>query len=337
GLIEMIGQQIRLQALAIADTNRDGWISLEEARGKRCLISNLPEGADGERTTIDYGSFEDLDGDGKPDLNPAFNPIYVDREGQRTLSARNLIFPGVAGYPFEFQCYGFGHLYMPFRPPVSTTLRSFIATPFDIHMGLQPFDPTTLNDPDGDGFAQVSNPGCLQCVTAAGKDRGAMRGPTGISKDDPDRDGYCEEITEGDLDVAEWYLLNHPAPARSQISAEVRQGEKLFKAVGCASCHVADWHLPAADMTNKDYTKQHCGDRRFFELQVGWNDTRDRLEGKLVMLADKKGGAWAPRMQEYTVRGIYTDFKYHDMGEAFYQMQFDGTVIKKWRTAPLWG
>jgi hypothetical protein len=25
------------------------------------------------------------------------------------------------------------------------------------------------------------------------------------------------------------------------------------------------------------------------------------------------------------------------VGEAFYQMQFDGTIVKKWRTAPLWG
>ena len=51
---------------------------------------------------------------------------------------------GVAGYTFEVQCFGFGHMNLPYRPPVSTTLRSFIATPFDIHMGLQPFDPTTL-------------------------------------------------------------------------------------------------------------------------------------------------------------------------------------------------
>jgi len=39
GLVEMIGLQMRLQALAIADTNRDGWISKEEARGKRCVLS----------------------------------------------------------------------------------------------------------------------------------------------------------------------------------------------------------------------------------------------------------------------------------------------------------
>jgi hypothetical protein len=337
GLVEMIGQHIRLQAMAIADTNRDGWISREEAKGKRCVITNLPAGVDGDRVEIDLGSFEDLDGDGRPDLNPILNPIYVDKDGLRIAFARDLNFPGVAGYKFEVQCFGPGHLYMPFRPPVATTLRSFTATAFDIHSGLQACDPTTLNDPDGDGWAQVSNPGCLQCVTAAGKDRGAVRGPTGISKDDPDRDGYCEEITEGDLDVAEWYLLNHPAPARGQITPEVKRGEALFKQVGCAACHVPDWHLPAANPGARDYTQRHDGDRRLFELQVGYNDRAERLEGKLVMLADRKGDRWLPRRGAYTVRGLYSDFKYHDVGEAFYQMQFDGTVIRKWRTLPLWG
>lgn len=337
GLIEMLGQQIRLQAMAIADTNRDGWISPEEAKGKRCVISNLPPGVSGERVEIDLGSFEDLDGDGRPDLNPIFFPIYVDKEGKRIAAARDLRFPGVAGYKFEVQCFSPGHLYMPYRAPVSTTLRSFIATPFDIHMGLQAFDPTTLTEPLGDGWALVSNAGCLQSVTAAGKDRGAVRGPTGISLDDPDRDGYCEEISEGDLDMAEWYLLNHPAPGRGPITDEVRRGEKLFTSIGCASCHVADWHIHAAQPQAKDYTQRYDGDRRFFELQVAHNDSTDRLEGKLVHLSDRKNDHYLPRRQAYTVRGLYTDFKYHDVGEAFYQMQFDGTVIKRWRTAPLWG
>ncbi len=243
GLVEMIGQQIRLQALAIADDNRDGWISPEEAKGKRCVLHNLPEGVEGDRAEIDYGSFEDLDDDGKPDLNPLFSIIYVDKDGKRLAQAKDLRSPGVAGYTFEVQCFGFGHLAEPGNPPVSTTLRSFIATPFDIHMGLQAFDPTTLDDPDGRGFSKVSNAGCQQCVTAAGKDRGRKRGPTGISLDDPDGDGYCEEISEGDLDVAEWYLLNHPAPGRGEVTAGVRRGEALFKQVGCAACHVADWHL----------------------------------------------------------------------------------------------
>ncbi len=337
GLTEMIGLQLRLKAMAIADENRDGWISFEEAKGKRCVIKTVPDGVDGDGAEIDFGSFEDLDHDGKPDLNPLFNPIYVDRNGKRIAFARNLRAEGVAGYTFEVQCYGFGHLYMPFRPPVSTTIRSFIATPFDIHSGMQAFDPTTLTQSNDQGFAQVSNAGALQCVTAAGKDRGAMRGPTGISLDDPDRDGYCEEITEGDLDVAEWYLLNHPAPARGQITDEVRQGERLFRQAGCTGCHVPDWHLHAANPTAKDYTQRYDGDRRFFELKVGYNEKTERLEGKLVYLSDRRDGRTVPRRAAYTVKGFYSDLKYHDVGEDFYQMQFDGTVVKKFRTSPLWG
>src|SRR5215472_19363019 len=61
------------------------------------------------------------------------------------------------------------------------------------------------------------------------------------------------------------------------------------------------------------------------------------MEGKLVYLAEKRGKRWLPKRDAYTIRGIYSDFKYHDVGEAFYQMQYDGSLIKKWRTPPLWG
>src|SRR5207245_5891619 len=155
---------------------------------------------------------------------------------------------------------------------VSTTLRAFTATPFDIHSGLQACDPTTFTSSQGNGLALVSNAGAQQFVTEAGKDRGAVRGPTGISKDDPDRDGYCEEISEGDLDMVEWYLLNHPAPARGKISRDVVVGEKLFHKAGCATCHLADWHLFAFNLGAKDYTQRYDGDRRFFDLQVAYND-----------------------------------------------------------------
>src|SRR4029079_7118417 len=75
GLVEMIGLQLRLKALALADTNRDGWISRAEMGvAPRCGIADLPGGIDGPRQAIDYGRFDDADGDGKPDLNPVFNP-----------------------------------------------------------------------------------------------------------------------------------------------------------------------------------------------------------------------------------------------------------------------
>ena len=336
GLMEMIGLQMRLEALAIADTNCDGWISFEEAKGKRLILANLPPGTPG-RVEIDYGSFEDLKGTGFPDLNPIFYPIFVDKNGQRIAFAKNLNYPEVAGYTFEVKVFGFGNLYLPFRPPLPGTLRGFSSAPFDIHSGLQAHDPTTYTSPNKDALALVSNAGAQQFVTAAGKDRGGMRGPTGISLDDPDRDGYCEELSEGDLDVTEWYLLNHPAPARGRITPDATQGEKLFHAAGCASCHVPDWHLHAYNPAAKDYTQRYDGDRRFFDLQVAYNDKNERLEGKLVSLADKVGKRTLPKRGAYTVRGVYSDFKYHDVGPEFYQMQYDGTMVKKWRTTPLWG
>src|SRR6516165_2164963 len=149
GLIEMIGQHMRLAALAIADDNRDGWISFEEARGKRCVLYNQPEGVGGEVFALDFGSFEDRDGDGYPDLNPVFYPVFVDKDGKRIASANSLKYPGVAGYTIQVQVFGFGHLYAPFRPPVPTTLRAFSAVPFDIHAGMQACDPTTHTCPDG--------------------------------------------------------------------------------------------------------------------------------------------------------------------------------------------
>ena len=50
---------------------------------------------------------------------------------------------------------------------------------------------------------------------------------------------------EGDLDAVEWYLLNHPAPTRGRITADAVVGEKLFSKIGCATCHIPDWHLHA--------------------------------------------------------------------------------------------
>ncbi|MBI1830760.1 MAG: hypothetical protein HYR84_04835 [Planctomycetes bacterium] len=349
GLVEMIGQQIRLQAYAIADTSRRGWISKEEAKGKRLIIYNLPEGEPG-RIAIDLGSFE-MNEAGYPDLNPIIHPLFVDKNGQRVAYAANLKHPEVAGYQIDVQVFGWGNLYMPFRPPVQTTLRAFTSGPFDIHSGLQAHDPTSYTSPKRDAHALVSNPGCQQFITQATKDRGGVRAPTktglpGISLDDPDRDGYCEEISEGDLDVAEWYLLNHPAPARGRVTADVKAGEKLFSQVGCAACHVPDWHLLPSNPKARDYTERFDGDRRFFDLKVVFNEKAERLEGRVDYLANKvtsrerkrpEPERWVPKRGDFRIRGIYSDFKYHDIGEDFYQMQFDGSIVKKWKTAPLWG
>jgi hypothetical protein len=317
GLIEMIGQQLRMEIIRAADADGSGWISAAEAREKRCLIRPLTNGGD----LMDFGRFDDTDGDGWPDLNGIVHPVFVDEDGLRMPAARNLTTPGVAGFRVDVQVFGFAHLRAPHRPPLPSTVRAFAANTFDMHIGLQPCDPGGLEDDDGDGFSRPTNAGCPQPATITARDRGRVLTKTGVSTEDPDRDGWCHEISEGEMDVFEWYALNHPAPGRGEITDAVRRGEQHFHSAGCASCHTPDWELK----TGSGY----AGDRRFFDLEVGWQPERARLEGKLRMLGNKRAG--------FRVAGIFSDFRWHDMGEEFAQMQYDGTVVRLWRTTPLWG
>jgi hypothetical protein len=383
GLQEMIGEQIRALALEMVDRNRDGWISKAEAAGKRCVIANIPGRLDGEQQWLDFGRFDDLDGDGRPDLDFAFNITFVDARGQRMVWATGLNDPGVAGYTIQVMTFMAAGLPVKQFPGLPTTLRAFTAQAADIHQGQQIFD-DTLNTSGGvNGWAQVSLAGQRQFVTHASRDRGTRRrefvvstkslldpagkpvvlmnpeivGPPGyreanrwaaamhsakaakpakqtfhLSVDDPDRDGYVSELSEGDSDLLEWYQLNHPAPARGRQTERTRRGETLFAQIGCTSCHTPDWHLYA-----RDEKRGLAGDRRFFDLQVAYNDKTRRLEGRLIDLTTAVGDRRVPKYGEFTVRGVYSDFRYHDIGEKFYQTQFDGSVIKRWRTKPLWG
>lgn len=44
-----------------------------------------------------------------------------------------------------------------------------------------------------------------------------------------------------------------------------------------------------------------------------------------------------PGGKPFLVKGIYADFKRHDLGPAFWERNFDGTLQKRFMTEPLWG
>ena len=44
-----------------------------------------------------------------------------------------------------------------------------------------------------------------------------------------------------------------------------------------------------------------------------------------------------PQRQPFTVTNLYTDFKRHDLGPAFYERNYDGTLHTQFMTTPLWG
>jgi hypothetical protein len=362
GLVEMLGWQIRLKLLERGDADRDGWIAKGESDHVRAVVENLPpaavlpaESADrgsldtardrretpptGERISVDFGMFGDQDGDGRPDLNPVCFVWYVDQDGKRIPWARRLDDEGVAGYNFEVQVFGWGHgrAALAGRLPVLSTLRAFSANAFDLHAGLQAFDPTLNEEPAGDGFASVSLAGAQQFFTGRTRDRGTVRDARGVSRDDPDRDGELEELTEGDLDLIEFYQLNHPAPAEMERTPRRARGRGLFSSIGCVRCHVPDWHLEADNRQDPDPARRYVGDRRHFDLETAYNPDSGRLEGRLRRLTAVGTGGQEPRRDAFTVRGVYSDFVHHDLGPAFHQVQFDGSVIRQFKTPPLWG
>src|ERR1700720_3899930 len=78
GLLETMGMQVRAQALAAYDTNHNGYIDYPaETKGRRLVVEVAPG------VKVDYGSLDDLDGDGRPDLNPAILVMMVDKQGRR--------------------------------------------------------------------------------------------------------------------------------------------------------------------------------------------------------------------------------------------------------------
>lgn len=332
GLMDMIGIQTRLKILGQGDLNRDGWLARTESQGVRILVPPTATAA-----PIDFGTFGDPDGDGKPNLNPVLVPYYLNASGQWIPTATSLNDPGVAGYNFIMRHFGWGELFGGNQSHV----RVFFWGPFQNFKGIQTFDPTVNTDPDGDGLSGVSNAGAQQFAIFSTVDKGTNKIslPSGftVSLDDPDGDGHLEELTEGDADIGEWYLLNAPAPARIRPYGFSELGRRNFETIGCAACHVPDWQIEPADPFNADYTRRFAGDRRFFDLEVAWNKTAKRLEGKLVSLSRSEGLLTVPKRAGFLVEGVYSDFAFHDVGPNFYETQFDGSVIKQWRTAPLWG
>lgn len=341
GLVEMIAQQTRQKLLDLCDAERRGFIPKTADPAFRVLIRPTPASE-----PIDYGACGDADGDGWPDLNNVFRVWYVDDQGRRTFTDANgdgavdLRDASVAGYNFEMMIFGWGELTGAMAP----TLRTFYSEPADTHAGMQAHDPTTNNDSGTgrdrlafDGLAEVSNAGAQQFALHATPDRGVTLTAKGISRDDPDGDSVLHEISEGDLDLAEWFMLNAPAPAQLERTPAVIQGERLFRKWRCADCHVPDWQLQAGDPDHQDIYRRYDGDRRFFDLQTTWNTETGRLEGKLIPLTSRDGERQLPRRGAFTVRGVYSDFIHHDVGPDFYEVQFDGSQVTRFRTAPLWG
>jgi Di-haem oxidoreductase, putative peroxidase len=327
GIMEMLALQIRAQMMSRLDQNRNGWIEIAEAAASQGHVQVAP--APGA-PAIDYGDPRlSRSTTGTPGLNNIFKVWYVDKNGIVVDGATEVDGKKTFGYGFAMMVWGWGQ--GPKRSGMNPTNRTFLWDPFETHGGLQAYDPSTTNDPDGNGASKPTLPGAVQFpALRRPPDVGARVDERGFSKDDPDGDGYLNEISEGDLDLGEWFMLNVPRPAFAGTPAEFAGGVALMNRWGCNQCHVNEWQILPKDQIVD-------GDRRIFDFDVRWNQATSRLEGRLVRLYSKREGQYAPNRRGFFVRGLFSDLRHHDLGPDLAEMDFGGTINQIWRTAPLWG
>ncbi|MBI1852151.1 MAG: thiol oxidoreductase-like protein [Planctomycetes bacterium] len=208
----------------------------------------------------------------------------------------------------------------------TTSIREFVVGALQAEMGLQAVDPDLAAAHAG---GRVVTPagmvldGSLDPVDAP---------PSADAAADPDHDGVANEVPTSLVDHFEFYLLNYFKPATPQVTNLTRRGRATFVRIGCAGCHVPD------------LTIDH--DRRVADVETtvdlvrgGWNEMFATATPLFDSLDDGSGlpTLKRPRLQSFVVRNIFTDFKRHDLGPAFHERNYDGTMRTEFLTTPLWG
>ncbi len=165
-------------------------------------------------------------------------------------------------------------------------------------------------------------------------------------------DGVANEIPISLVDFMEFYLLHYFKPAigeQQNANANTSQlffrrlgcddrgpntsvGRVIFQQIGCATCHIPDLPLNS--------------DRRVADVETVFDPVRgifNRLFATAIPLfTEVNDGSGFPTLkrpllQPFIVRHIFTDFKRHDLGPNFHEINYDGTIRREFLTTPLWG
>ena len=206
------------------------------------------------------------------------------------------------------------------------SIREFVVGALHGEMGMDAADPD---------LAKASAGG--QVVTAAGMlldgrfDR-IEAPPIPNPSFDPNGNVFGNEIPTALVDYLEFYLLNYFKPATYEQSETTRKGLRAMRRIGCTSCHVPDLQIDR--------------DRRVADVETVYDPDRgilNRLFATATPLFDSvaDGSGYPalkrPKLQPFLVRNIFTDFKRHDLGPAFHERNWDGSLQKEFLTRPLWG
>ena len=206
------------------------------------------------------------------------------------------------------------------------SIREFIVGALNDEMGLQAVDPELAAARAGGRYETPAG-----MVLDGSLDQ--LEGPPATRADeDPDGDGLANEIPVSLVDYLEFYLLNYFKPATYKQTESTERGRRLMARIGCTSCHMAELRIErdrrVADVETV-YDAQRGLFNSLFATATPLYDAIDDRSGHPTVKVARRGA--------FVVRNIYTDFKRHDIGSAFHERNYDGSIRREFMTAPLWG
>jgi hypothetical protein len=215
----------------------------------------------------------------------------------------------------------------PFFAEGSTiSMREFAVGAFNAEMGLESADPDLIA---ANGGADITTPAGMRLNGATDAIEGT---PVHDAFTDSDNDGVVDEIPVSLVDHMEFYLLNYFTPGTGKMGPGANQGKQLMSNIGCTDCHVANLTI--------DRDRRVGNVTTAFDPDNGvYNRLFATVEGLIHEVDDGSGNPTLklPNENSFLVKGIYADFRRHDLGPAFWERNFDGSIQKEFMTEPLWG
>ncbi len=213
-----------------------------------------------------------------------------------------------------------------FAQGATISIREFLVGALNAEMGLEAFDPMLLAASRG---ADVLTPsGMLLSGSLDRIEPPAARSVT----DDPDGDRVLDEFPASVVDHMEFYLLNYFKPGTYDQGPVEKLGRHLLQQIGCTECHIPDLVIEqdrrVADVETAYDPQQQGINHLFATAKPLFREVYD-----VPGLPPQK----LPVGGRFVVRDIFADFKRHDLGPAFHERNFDGTVQREFMTEPLWG
>jgi mono/diheme cytochrome c family protein len=206
------------------------------------------------------------------------------------------------------------------------SMREFLVGAFNAEMGLEAPDPDLVAAVAG---KRVVTPSGM--VLDGSKDR-IEAPPVASATADPDGDGVVNEIPVSLVDHMEFYLLNYFKAGHTRVTESATKGRAAFLSMGCGECHRPNLLIER--------------DRRVADVETAYDSKRgiiNRLFATATPLfTARNDGSGQPDLKTATrgsflVKDIFTDFRRHDLGPAFHERNFDGSVQKEFMTEALWG